>query len=356
MQNKSTKILDFSGHNVYVGLDVHGASWSVNILVDEIEHRSFTQPPDPEVLSNYLHTHFPGADYYSAYECSFSGYHHHRRLIELGINNIVINPADLPITDKEKINKKDPVDSRRISRALQNKQLKGIHIFNPEHEQFRSLNRMRWKAAKEHRRVKNRIRSFLYYYGICPPSELKPENWTLAFVTWLKKLKLSNQTGTLSLEYLMDSYQTTKDILLRVSRQLRQQVKLYYPDIYKRLRTVPGIGPINAMCLIAEIGDMSRFKSYKYLASFVGLVPRSHQSGPKDPNCSLTYRSNKYLRTALVESAWMALRFDPSLLQYYKERITKYKSQFVIIKVAHKVLNRIRYVWLTGNTYQKGTV
>ena len=141
-----------------------------------------------------------------------------------------------------------------------------------------------------------------------------------------------------------------------MSRHLRHQVKLHYPVVYKRLMTVPGIGPINAMCLIAEIGDISRFKSCKHLASFVGLVPRSHQSGPKDPNCSLTYRSNKYLRTALVESAWMALRADPALLKYYKERITKNKSQVVIIKVAHKVLNRIRYVWLTGNTYQKGTV
>jgi transposase len=118
--------------------------------------------------------------------------------------------------------------------------------------------------------------------------------------------------------------------------------------------TIPGIGPINAMCLIAEIGDMSRFKSCKHLASFVGLVPRSHQSGPKDPNCSLTYRSNKYLRTALVESAWMALRFDPVLLQYYKERIVEHKSQIVITKIAHKLLNRIRYVWLNKSTYQTG--
>jgi transposase len=356
MQNKTSKNLDFSGHNVYVGLDVHAASWAVNILVDEIEHRNFTQPPNPDILSNYLHTHFPGADYYSAYECGFCGYHHHRRLLELGINNIVINPADLPVTNKEKINKKDPVDSRRISRALRNKQLKGIHIFNPKHEQFRSLNRMRCKAAKEHRRVKNRIRSFLYYYGIEIPSELNPEYWTLAFVNWLKQLQLPNQTGTFSLVYLMDSYQDTKNQLLKVSRHLRHQVKLHYPVVYKHLMTVPGIGPINAMCLIAEIGDISRFKSCKHLASFVGLVPRSHQSGQKDPNCSLTYRSNKYLRTALVESAWMALRADPALLKYYKERITKNKSQVVIIKVAHKVLNRIRYVWLTGNTYQKGTV
>jgi len=354
MQNKSTKILDFSGHNVYVGLDVHGSSWAVNILVDDIEHRRFTQPPDPVVLFNYLNSHFPGANYFSAYECGFSGYHHHRKLLKLGINNIVINPADLPVTDKEKINKRDPLDSRRISRALQNNQLKGIHIFNPDHEQFRSLNRMRWKAAKEHRRVKNRIRSFLYYYGINPPSELNPEYWTMSFVNWLKQLKLPDQAGTLSMEYLLDSYQYTKDQLLKVSRHLRQQVKLHYPDIYKRLMTVPGIGPINAMCLIAEIGDMTRFKSCKQLASFVGLVPRSHQSGPKDPNCSLTYRSNKYLRTALVESAWMALRYDPALLKYYKERIIKFKTQVAIIKVAHKVLNRIRHVWLNENTYQIG--
>jgi len=354
MQNKSSKILDFSGQNVYVGLDVHGASWAVNIIVDEIEHRRFTQPPDPTVLYNYLIRNFPGANYYSAYECGFSGYHHHRKLLELGVHNIVINPADLPVTDKEKINKRDPIDSRRISRALQSNQLKGIHIFNPEHEQFRSLYRMRWKAAKEHRRVKNRIRSFLLYFGIIPPAQLNPEYWTIAFVNWLRQLKFSDQAGTLSLEYLLNSYQSTKDHLLKVSRHLRKQVKLHYPDIYKRLMTVPGIGPINAMCLIAEIGDMSRFKSCKHLASFVGLVPRSHQSGSSDPNCSLTYRSNKYLRSALVESAWMALRYDPALLQYYKERIVGHKTQVVIIKIAHKVLNRIRNVWLNEKCYQVG--
>lgn len=356
MQNKSSKILDFSGQNVYVGLDVHKASWAVNILVDNIEHRTFTQPPDPIALHKYLIKNFPGANYFSAYECGFCGYHHHRKLEELSIHNIVINPADLPVTDKEKISKRDPVDSRRLARALQNNQLKAIHVFDPKHEQFRSLNRMRWKAAKEHRRVKNRIRSFLLYFGINPPAHLNPDYWTIAFVNWLKQLKFPDQAGTLSLEYLLNAYQSTKDQLLEVSRHLRKQVKLHYLDIYKRLMTVPGIGPINAMCLIAEIGDMKRFKSCKHLASFVGLVPRSHQSGTKDPNCSLTYRSNKYIRSALIESAWMALRADPALLQYYKEKIAGHKSQIVITKIAHKLLNRIRNVWLNESSYQIGVV
>lgn len=354
MHNKSSEILDFSGHNVYVGLDVHRASWAVNILVDEIEHRSFTQPPDPDALYKYLHDHFPGANYYSAYECGFSGYHHHRKLLELGIHNIVFNPADLPVTNKEKINKRDPVDSRRISRALQKNQLTGIHIFNPQHEQFRSLNRMRWKAAKEHRRVKNRIRSFLHYYGILIPEELNPDYWTTAFLNWLNHLQLPSEAGTLALGYLLIAFDNTKAQVLLVTKQLRLQVKLHYYDIYKRLMSIPGIGPINAMCLIAEIGDMTRFKSCKQLASFVGLVPRAHQSGNKDPECSLTYRSNKYLRTALVESAWMALRYDPALMKYYKDRVVKHKPQVVITKIAHKVLNRIRYVWLNEDIYRTG--
>jgi len=176
MLNKFSNSLDFSGHNVYAGLDVHGASWAVNIIVDDIEQRKFTQPPEPEVLYNYLTSHFPGANYFSAYECGFCGYHHHRRLNELGIKNIVINAADLPVTNKEKQNKTNPIDSLRLSNALKNNQIKGIYVFNPEHEQFRSLFRMRWRAAKKNRRVKNRIRSFLHYYGIVPPVELKAEN------------------------------------------------------------------------------------------------------------------------------------------------------------------------------------
>lgn len=354
MQNKSTKILDFSGHNVYVGLDVHAKSWAVNILVDEITHRSFTQPPDPVLLHSYLTKHFPGANYYSAYECGFCGYHHHRKLLELGIENIVINAADLPVTNKERVNKKDPVDSRRLSHALKNDQIHSIYVFDPEHEQFRSLFRMRWRAAKEHRRVKNRICSFLHYYGIIPPAELKPDYWSVNYIKWLEHLVLPTKAGTTALGYLLKSYHITRGQLLEVTRELRKEIKASHGKMYKLLQTIPGIGPLTAMCLIAEIGDMTRFKSCRRLTSYVGLVPHSHQSGEKDPTGRLTYRSNKYLRASIVEAAWVAMRHDPALLKYYKEHITKYKPQVAIIKVAHKLLNRIRFVWLNQNQYEYG--
>jgi len=60
------KNIDFTGKNIYIGLDVHKKSWSVTILLDELEHRTFLSPPVPEFLNKYLRKHFPGGRYLSA--------------------------------------------------------------------------------------------------------------------------------------------------------------------------------------------------------------------------------------------------------------------------------------------------
>ena len=53
MQRKNTK-LDFTGQEIYVGLDTGKKSWKVCILTKELEHKTFSQPPRPEVLVEYL--------------------------------------------------------------------------------------------------------------------------------------------------------------------------------------------------------------------------------------------------------------------------------------------------------------
>ena len=58
------KNIDFTGKNIYVGLDVHKKSWSVTILLDELEHRTFSSAPFPEFLNKYLRKHFPGLNLY----------------------------------------------------------------------------------------------------------------------------------------------------------------------------------------------------------------------------------------------------------------------------------------------------
>lgn len=84
------KELNFEGQNIYIGIDVHLKSWTVTILTETMPHKTFTQPPQAQILSAYLNEHFPNADYYSAYEAGFCGFSAHYHLQECGINNIVI--------------------------------------------------------------------------------------------------------------------------------------------------------------------------------------------------------------------------------------------------------------------------
>jgi len=169
MPTQVTKKIDFTGKDLFIGLDVHKKSWSVTIIVDGIEHRTFTQPPDPETLQKYLQRSFPGGNYQSAYEAGYCGYGIHRRLNDLGIKNIVINAADIPTTQKDKLHKRDPVDSRKLARGLEKNSLRGIHVFDREPEEIRTLNRTRFYLMRDLRRSKNRIKSFLLYYDIPLP-------------------------------------------------------------------------------------------------------------------------------------------------------------------------------------------
>jgi len=72
---------------------------------------------------------------------------------------------------------------------------------------------------------------------------------------------------------------------------------------------------------------------------------------------SFMIRKHRQLRSDLVECAWTAKRTDPALALYYNEQLKKGKNgKAAIIKVARKLLGRIRHVWLTGEPYQVSVV
>ena len=76
MQQQGTK-LDFTGQHIYVGLDVSKRSWLTSIYTERFEHKTFSQDPRADMLVDYLHRNFPGAQYHAVYEagahCSAAG-------------------------------------------------------------------------------------------------------------------------------------------------------------------------------------------------------------------------------------------------------------------------------------------
>jgi len=354
MQTQVTKKIDFTGKDLFIGLDVHKKSWSVTIVVDGIEHRTFTQPPDPELLNNYLQRMFPGGKYYSAYEAGFCGYSIHRVLNSYGIKNIVINAADIPTSQKDKLQKRDPIDSRKIARGLEKGSLRGIHIFNRDMEELRSLNRTRFYLMRDLRRSKNRIKSFLQYYGESIPTELDNNQWTSKFVTWLKQIKMQTMSGQEAFSNLISSYEFHRVQILNLSRQIRIRIREYDNELYSLLKTISGIGPLTSSALITELGDINRFPHIDHLSSYVGLIPRVRESGETIHTGGITFRCNPFLRTLLIEASWQSIRMDPAMMQYYHQHLINNKGHKVIIKVARKLLNRIRYVMKNREPYLIG--
>jgi transposase len=297
---------------------------------------------------------FPGGNYNSAYEAGFCGYSAHRKLNSLGINNIVINAADIPTTQKDKLHKRDPVDSRKMARGLEKNSLIAINVFDREHEELRTLNRTRFYLMRDLRRSKNRIKSFLLYYDIQMPTEFDNNQWTLKFLAWLKKVKMNTQAGEEAFSHLLTSYEHHRQQLLILSRLVRLRISEHDKELFSLLKSISGIGPLTASALITELGDINRFNNIDYLASYVGFVPRVRESGETSHTGGITFRCNNFLRTLLIEASWQAIRQDPALMQYYQKHLIGRKGHKVIIKVARKLLNRIRYVMKNRMPYQTG--
>ena len=153
MQRKSTK-LNFKGQEIYVGLDTGKKSWKVCILTKDFEHKTFSQPPKPEALTGYLRKHFPGARYLCTYEAGYFGFWIHDALKQQGVDCLVAHPADVPTKDKERRNRNDTVDARKLARSLRNGELTALYVPERKALEDRSLVRMRMSMVKKQTRCK----------------------------------------------------------------------------------------------------------------------------------------------------------------------------------------------------------
>lgn len=358
MQTQSNK-LDFNGQNIYVGLDVHQKSWKVTIMTDYITHKTFSQPPKSEVLYNYLEHNFPGGVYHSAYEAGFCGYWIHNKLVSLGINSMVVNAADIPTTNKEKVQKEDKRDSKKIARSLRNGELSPIYTPSIKTLEDRALLRTRATVVKDLTRYKNRIKSFLYFHGIeIPESFDKPQtHWSKSFMNWLDSIELSEASGKMSLNALLAESKHLRASVLDLTRQVR---KLSETDNYKTqvklVRSIPGIGLITSMTILTELETISRFNNIDKLCSFIGLVPSTSSSGEKERAGKITPRGHSILRAAIVESSWIAVRNDPALMMSYHEYCKRMEPNKAIIRIAKKLLSRLKYVLKNDQPYVSGVV
>jgi len=355
--NPKDKLADFRSQELFVGIDVHKKSWTVTIRLENLELKTFSMNPSSEELKNHMKTKYPQGKYHSVYEAGFSGYWLHRELTELGFNNIIVSPTDIPTSGKERLRKTDKIDSRKLARELSAGNLKGIYVPSLLFQELRGLSRQRYQQTKKLTRIKNQIKSYLNYYGQALPENCELLHWSMKFICYLRTLEFSYEMGKEQLENYIDELLLLRSRKLKILQSLKKHLQKH--NLYNKIKlliTVPGISYITATTLLTEIADIHRFNSTDSFASYIGLVPSTKSSGEKDKVLGITVQFNRYLRQLLVEASWVAVRNDPALTLSFTNYSKRMCNQKAIIKIARKLLNRIYYVLKNEKEYVRSVV
>jgi transposase len=353
---KNTKV-DFTGQDIYVGIDTGKKSWKVSIQTNELSHKPFSQPPVPEILVQHLRSCFPGGNYHCVYEAGYFGFWIHDALREQGVDCLVTHPADVPTKDKERRNRNDRVDARKLARSLRNGELVPLYVPTRSALEDRSLVRTRMAMVKKQTRCKNQIKAFLSFHGCTVPDELARSRWSRRFISWLEGLSFAGDSGKQSLQTLLEELKHLQDSITHLTKQIRNLAgQEPYKTQVELLRSIPGISVLSAMILLTEIVDINRFKSLDHLASYVGLVPGENSSGGQERNTGISHRRNGHLRSLLIECSWVAAREDPALFLAFIKLSKRMPKNRAIVRIARKLLNRIRYVLKHQLPYETSVV
>jgi transposase len=309
-------------------------------------------------LASYLRRNFPGADYHAVYEAGFNGFYSCRKLRQLGINCDVIHAADVPTRHKEKIQKTDPSDSRKLARSLRSHEFEAIHVPEPLLEADRALVRQRFRVMKDVTRTKARVRSLLFQFNINVPDRFtsaQTRHWSKVYINWLKELPVEHE----SLRQALDNYIRIGELQRKELLSINKQVRILsqndaYIGNYNFLISIPGIGFLTAMTFLVQIGDIRRFTRLDDLCNYVGLVPMMHGSGDKMHTGKMIKRGRKEFKIMLIEASWDAIRMDPALMAKFNELTKRMNKNKAIIRIARKMLSRIRTVLLNQKKYELG--
>lgn len=338
---------DYTGKEVFIGIDVCRTKYACVSVCDRNCVKKDTIHPTPGTLLAYIQSHFEGATVHAAYEASFAGFHLHRELLSAGIHSHVVHAASIPMGKRHGI-KTDMKDAKKIALSLSAGILQDVRIPTLKQESSRSGSRFRVYCVKWRRQVAQAFKALLFTQGL-----IAVEDRTVLTEKWLgDKIKMIEALGyPTDYIYTLKCYQEVWVFFTHFLAVLEK--KLFTADdacdqhLLDLYHSVPGIGPVAALMLKNELGDMVDFPNEKQFFSYLGLVPRQSTSGDKIHHHGAARRGRADLRSCFIESAWVAIKQDAILMAIYARCVDhagggKKNGKKAIAVVARRLAGRVR--------------
>jgi transposase len=201
--------------------------------------------------------------------------------------------------------KTDRLDARRLADALRRDSVVSIYIPPPALRELRECCRGRHQVVRLRTRLAQMIRALLLRCDAGEPPATRL--YSPRALAWLATVQLAPEADR-SLRRLERLFHAVHADAQTADRQVRQRAKT--DPIAVALDDLVGIGPVMALTIRAEMGDVGRFASGPALASYAGLVPRVDASAGRVCHGRITREGSPWLRWALVQAARHAIKRD----------------------------------------------
>jgi len=252
-----------------------------------------------------------------------------------------------------KSNKNDFIDAEAIAEAVERENMRFVPIKTDDQLDLQALHRVRDRLMTRRTALINQIRAFLLERGIVfakSPIRLRealPE--VLENVNENLTPRMRNLVAMLWSEW--------KDLELQIVEMNDEVERIASSDdACRRLRQIPGIGPLVATAIVASIGNGAAFRKGREFAAWLGLLPNQHSTGGKVRLYGISKRGNSYLRKILIHGARAVVlrskRDRIAMGAWMSSLETRVPRNVLIVATAHKLARIAWAVLSTGQDYR----
>jgi transposase len=239
-----------------------------------------------------------------------------------------------------KTNKNDFIDAEAICEAASRPAMRFVMPKTETQQCLGAWHRVRESLVHDRVKIVNQIHAFLLEFGISLP---KGPAVIKRLPSVLAEQRLPARLVIL-LERLRDQHRALDAQIVEIERDLMAQLR--EDETGQRLLSVPGIGPVTASLLAAQLGDGKQYGCARDFAASLGLVPRQYSTGGRARLMGISKRGDKNIRRLLVQCARVYLqhvhRQTGQLAEWVKELLMRRHSNVVACALANKFA---RIVW-----------
>jgi len=304
----------------FIGLDVHKKTITIAIAdkCRENKPRVYgTIANELEAVDKFCRKMLSSASQlHFVYEAGPCGYGIYRHLTAKGFDCMVAAPSLIPKKSGERI-KTDRRDATNLARLHRAGELSAVYVPDSADEAMRDLSRARQDAVHASRKAKQQLKALLLRHHICYSGR---SAWSKAYFRWLADIAMAYPAQQVALQEYIDAVHEAIGRVDRLTDQIRQLVPVWrMAPVVSALQAARGVSLLVAVTLVAELGDLSRFRKPSQLMAYLGLVPSEHSTGERLKRGGITKTGNRHARRALIEAAW-AYRLPARVSRFLQKR------------------------------------